>query len=66
MNEEELRKRLEERGWKLRKVVRFKRHDRIVAERPGITVTYYLRKKLDDFSWDELQHLFKPVKGASN
>lgn len=63
MEEEELRRRLEERGWKLRKVVEFKHRDRIVAEKVigkdrGLTVTLYLRCKLRDLKWEHIEGVF--------
>jgi len=63
MDEEELRKKLKERGWRLRKVVRFKHRDRIVAEKAigkdkGLTVTLYLKCKLEDLKWEHLERVF--------
>ena len=44
VSEAELRKIVEDCGYKLRKVIRFKYRDRFVVEKPNrITITLYLR-----------------------
>ena len=58
VNEEELRKVVEDCGYRLRKVIRFKHRDRFVVEKPNrITITLYLRTKIENLTPDDVRRM---------
>ena len=58
VSEEELRKVVEECGYRLRKVVRFKYRDRFVVEKPGrFTATLYLNTKIENLTPDDVRRI---------
>ena len=63
MKEEELREMLERHGWRLRRVIRYRRVDRVVADyyRDGkhvLTIDLVLRCKLEDWPLEDAEKLF--------
>jgi len=54
MNEDELKTIIEKYGYKLEKVIRFKRHDRIRVTTNELIITINLRKHLDETPCDSL------------
>ena len=58
MDEEELRKELEKRGYKLRKVIRYKHKDAIVVEGKNLTMRFHLKYKIEDLRWEDIEDLF--------
>jgi len=58
VSEEELRRVVEECGYRLRKVVRYKHQDRFVVEKPNrLTVVLYLRTKIEDLTPDDVRRI---------
>ena len=58
MDVEELRKELEKRGYKLRKVIRYKHRDAIVIEGKNLTMRFHLKYKIEDLRWEDIKELF--------
>lgn len=60
MNEQELKELLEQHGWTLLGVKRFKTHDRIKVKTPSgkITLSFILRKHLEDFTLEHAKRWF--------
>jgi len=52
---EELRKELEKRGYKLRKVIRYKHRDAIVVEGKDLTMRFHLKYKIEDLRWEDIE-----------
>ena len=58
VSEAELRKIVEDCGYRLRKVVRFKFRDRIVIEKPNsLTITFYLKTKIENLTPDDVKEM---------
>jgi len=58
MNEEELRKIVEECSYRLRRVVRLKYRDRIIVEKPGkFTMALYLTTKIENLRPDDVRRM---------
>ena len=59
MNEEELARIAGECGYKLVRVVRFPRRDRIVIADDNLTITLYLKCKIEDLTEDQAKEIFR-------
>ena len=49
-----LKEELQQQGWKLKKIVHFKHHDRIIIEKSDLRISANLRGKEKDYSIQEI------------
>jgi len=55
VTEERLEEIAKKHGYRVRKITRFKHRDRITLEKPNLTITLYLRTKLENIPENELE-----------